>query len=36
MINYQPENSESLLDKGIALYNQKAFDQALAVFQKVA
>jgi tetratricopeptide (TPR) repeat protein len=37
MIDYRPapvDENQSLLDKGITLYKQKAFDQALAVFQK--
>ena len=35
MIDYRPAENQSLLDKGIALSHQKAFDQALVVFQKV-
>lgn len=31
MIDYRPQNN----NKGIALSHQKAFDQALAVFQQV-
>jgi len=35
MVDFGHTENESLLDKGIALYNHKAFDQALAVFQKL-